>query len=126
MATAPPTAAPPNFYENLPAGGDAAAGGPAPKAKEKDEDWELIKGAQGMYRVAMKIGEAKKDLKPFIDSIKDDIKNLFVKGLKQDPSALDAGGEKPAPEEAPPAAAENAPPGGQTAPPTSTDESHAA
>lgn len=111
MPTAAPTAAPPNFYDNLPNGGNAQA--MPPKKPESDADEDLMKGATGVYRVLSKMAEVKKDLKPMIDKIKDDIKTLVVQGLKGDPSQLDAGKDKTA--EPPPAAK-----------PTTTDETHAA
>ena len=127
MATPAPTAAPPNFYENLPAGGDAASGGPAPKKPggESDADEELMKGLTGVYRVLSKMSKIKKELKPGIDKLKDGIKELVVQGLKKDPKDLDSGDDKSAgaaPPEVPPAGA-GAPP---TPPPSQTDESHAA
>lgn len=110
MPTPAPTAAPPNFYDNLPSGGNAPAA--PPKKPQSDADEDLMKGATGVYRVLSKMAEVKKDLKPMIDKIKDDIKTLVVQGLKGDPSQLDSGDKKPAP---PPAAK-----------PTTTDETHAA
>ena len=125
MPTATPTAAPPSFYDNLPAGGDAAAGGPAPKkpGADKDADEELMKGVAGCYRVVGKIGKAKKGIEPFVDAVKTALKKLAVEGLKMDPKDLeggDDGGDKDTAATPPPAAS----PSG--APPTSTDESHAA
>lgn len=119
-----PTAAPPSFYDNLPAGGDAASGGPPPggkKSGESDADEELMKGLTGVYRVLSKMSKLKKELKPGIDKLKEGIKELVVQGLKKDPKDLDSGEEKP-PE------AEAAPPAGgpPAAPPSQTDESHAA
>lgn len=121
-----PTAAPPSFYDNLPAGGDAAAGGPPPQAGGKqdgdaDADGELMKGLTGVYRVLSKMAKLKKELKPGIEKIKGDIKELVVQGLKKDPKDLDSGEEKP------PEADGAAPAGGPPPPPPSqTDESHAA
>jgi hypothetical protein len=126
-----PTAAPPSFYDNLPAGGDAAAGGPPPPAPggkqggDSDVDGELMKGLTGVYRVLSKMGKLKKEIKPGIDKIKEDIKGLVVQGLKKDPKDLDSGEEKtpdaaPAPDAAPPAGGPPSPP------PSQTDESHAA
>lgn len=120
---AAPTAPPPSFYDNLPAGGEMAAGAKgAQKSPESDVDGEVIKGLSGVYRVLTKIGKLNGKIKPGIDKIKDDIKDLFVTGLKQDPSVLDSGEEKPA-----------TPPDGETpaggppaASPKMTDESHAA
>ena len=119
-----PTAAPPNFYDNLPAGGDAAAGGPPPKKPggESDSDEELMKGLTGVYRVLSKMVKIKKELKPGIDKLKDGIKELVVQGLKKDPKDLDSGEEKPA-ESAPPEPPAGGPP---PSPPSQTDESHAA
>lgn len=120
-----PTAAPPSFYDNLPPGGDAAAGGPQPGGKkggDSDADEELMKGLTGVYRVLSKMSKLKKELKPGIDKLKDGIKELVVQGLKKDPKDLDSGEDKPAeaPPEAPPAGGPPAPP------PSQTDESHAA
>ena len=119
-----PTAAPPNFYDSLPAGGDAAAGGPPPKKPggESDSDEELMKGLTGVYRVLSKMVKIKKELKPGIDKLKDGIKELVVQGLKKDPKDLDAGEEKP-PASAPPEPPAGGPP---SPPPSQTDESHAA
>jgi len=119
-----PTAAPPNFYDNLPAGGDAAAGGPPQKKPggEPDADEELMKGLTGVYRVLSKMSKLKKELKPGIDKIKEDIKVLVVQGLKKDPKDLDSGDDKPA-ESAPPGPPAGGPP---SPPPSQTDESHAA
>ena len=121
-----PTAAPPNFYDNLPAGGDAAAGGPPPKKPggESDSDEELMKGLTGVYRVLSKMSKLKKELKPGIDKLKEGIKELVVQGLKKDPKDLDSGEDKP-PE--PPPAPPEPPAGGPPPPPPSqSDESHAA
>jgi hypothetical protein len=120
-----PTAAPPSFYDNLPAGGDAAAGGPQPggkKGADSDVDEELMKGLTGVYRVLSKMTKLKKDLKPGIDKLKEGIKELVVQGLKKDPKDLDSGDDKPAeaPPEAPPAGGPPAPP------PSQSDDSHAA
>lgn len=122
MATVAPTSAPPNFYENLPAGGDAAAGGPPAKkpGEDKDADEELMKSAAAIYRVVKKMGKLKKGLEPFIAKIKADVKDLAVTGLKMDPKDLDSGDDEAS-------ASDGAPPaGGAGASPTSTDESHAA
>ena len=121
-----PTAAPPNFYDNLPAGGDAAAGGPPPKKPggESDSDEELMKGLTGVYRVLSKMSKLKKELKPGIDKLKEGIKELVVQGLKKDPKDLDSVEDKP-PE--PPPAPPEPPAGGPPPPPPSqSDESHAA
>ena len=120
-----PTAAPPSFYDNLPAGGDSAAGGPqsgGKKGGDSDVDEEIMKGFTGAYRVFTKMAKLKKDLKPGIDKLKEGIKELVVQGLKKDPKDLDSGEDKPAeaPPEAPPAG------GPPAAPPSHTDESHAA
>ena len=127
MPALPPTAAPPNFYDNLPAGGDGAAGMPPAKkgGEEVDKDGELMKGFTGIYRVLGKMAKLNKDLKPGIDKIKEDIKGLVVTGLKKDPKDLDDSGEEKTPDQVPPAGAPPAggPPG---APPSQTDESHAA
>jgi hypothetical protein len=121
MPTAPPTAAPPNFYDNLPAGGDAAAGGPSKKKTDGDE--ELMKAVTKIYGIIGKIGKAKEGIEPLIDGVKTALKKLAIEGLKMDPKDLDTGDETPAASEtAPPAT----PAGGAGAPPTSTDESHAA
>ena len=119
-----PTAAPPNFYDNLPAGGDAAAGGPPPKKPggESDSDEEVMKAFKGMYRICGKLIKLKKDLKPGLDKMKEDIKVMVVQGLKKDPKDLDSGEEKPA-ESAPPEPPAGGPP---PPPPSQTDESHAA
>ncbi len=131
MPPTPPTAAPPNFYENLPGGGEPAAGAPPPGGAgkpggEPDADEELMKGLTGVYRVLSKMAKLKKELKGGIDKIKEDIKVLVVQGLKKDPKDLDAGEDK-APAAPPPAAEPPAPappPGAQ--PPTQTDETHSA
>jgi hypothetical protein len=122
-----PTAAPPSFYDNLPAGGDAASGGPPPggkKGADSDVDEELMKGLTGVYRVLSKMTKLKKDLKPGIDKLKEGIKELVVQGLKKDPKDLDSGDDKPAdappPDAAPPAGGPPAPP------PSQSDDSHAA
>jgi hypothetical protein len=124
MPMPPPTAAPPSFYDNLPAGGDAAGGGPQPGAKkdgESDSDEELMKGLTGVYRVLSKMSKIKKELKPGIDKLKEGIKELVVQGLKKDPKDLDSG------DDSKPAADGGAPAGGPPPPPPSqTDESHAA
>lgn len=124
MAMAPPTAPPPSFYDNLPAGADAAGGGPAKPgagagADEPDTDEEVIKGLTGAFRVMSKVAKLKPNLKAGIDKIKEDIKTLFVTGLKKDPKDLDLGEEKPPASKEPPA-------GGSAASPSQTDESHAA
>ena len=126
MATPAPTAAPPNFYENLPAGGDAASGGPAPKKPggESDVDEEILKGLTGVYRVLSKMSKIKKDLKPGIDKLKDGIKELVVAGLKKDPKDLDSGDDKSEGAAPPPAEAGTPPP--PPAPPSHTDETHSA
>ena len=122
MPTAPPTAAPPNFYDNLPAGGDAAAGASgAKKDGESDGDEELMKGLTGVYRVLSKMAKLKKELKPGIDEIKESVKKLVVQGLKKDPSTLDSGDDK---SDSGSKAAPDSGSGG--APPSQTDESHAA
>ncbi len=122
-----PSPAPPSFYDNLPAGGDAAAGGPPPAGQGKDAgsdvDEELMKGLTGVYRVMSKMAKLKKELKPGIDKIKEDIKVLVVQGLKKDPKDLDSGEDKPAPEAPPPPPPAGGPP---APPPTSTDETHSA
>lgn len=126
MAMAPPTAAPPNFYDNLPAGGDAAGGGPAPKkpGDDSDSDEELMKGLTGVYRVLSKMAKLKKELKPGIDDLKEKIKVLVVQGLKKDPKDLDSGDDKDSSAATPPPdASAGGPP---AAPPSQTDESHAA
>lgn len=122
MPASAPTAAPPSFYDSLPAGGDAAAGNMSPAKKPmEDGHEEILKGATGMYRVASKMAKVNESLKPFVDKIKQDIKILVVQGLKADPSALESGEEKP-PEETP-----AAPPSGrETASPQNSDETHAA
>lgn len=127
MPPLPPTAAPPNFYDNLPAGGDGAAGAPPPMKKggeESDTAEELMKGFTGIYRVLSKMAKLNKDLKPGIDKIKEDIKGLVVTGLKKDPKDLESGEEK-TPDQGAPA---GAPPAGgpPAASPSQTDESHAA
>jgi hypothetical protein len=123
MATAPPTAAPPSFYDNLPAGGDAAAGGPpaGKKAGESDADEELMKGFTGIMRVLTKMSKLKKEIKPGIDGIKEDIKKLVVQGLKKDPKDLESEEDKPSDASAEPPAG-----GPPSPPPSQTDESHAA
>ena len=128
---APPSAAPPSFYDNLPAGGDAAAGngGAGQKPKEKDGDGELLKGAQGMYRVAQKMSEMRDEIKPYTDKIKEAIKALLVKGLKLDPGMLDdsgGSGDKGGSGGASDAGAPPAPPAGGGAPPSQKDETHSA
>ena len=118
---APPTAAPPNFYDNLPVGGDSASGTMgAKKPKMSDADGEIIKGLSAVYRVLTKVGDLKDSIKPKIDKIKDDIKDVFVTGLKQDPSMLEGGEAKT------PASAEPPAGGPPAASPQATDESHAA
>lgn len=121
-ATAPPTAAPPSFYDSLPTGGETAAGGPAKKDKGSDADEELMKGFTGIYRVLSKMGKLRDDLKPGIDKIKTDIKNIVVAGLKRDPKDLDTGDEGGGPKPAEPAPAS----GGPAPAPTPADESHTA
>ena len=124
MALPAPTAAPPSFYDNLPAGGDAAAGGPLPggkKGADSDADEELMKGLTGVYRVLSKMSKLKKELKPGIDKLKEGIKDLVVQGLKKDPKDLDSGEDKTP--DAAPAADAGGPP---AAPPTANDDSHAA
>jgi hypothetical protein len=119
-----PTAAPPSFYDNLPAGGDAGGGGPqgggAKPGADKDADQELLNGVTAVYRVIGKIGKAKEGLKPLIDKVKTAIKELAVQGLKMDPKDLDSGDDSKPAAEAPPAGGPPAPP------PSQTDESHAA
>jgi hypothetical protein len=120
---APATAAPPSFYDNLPAGGDAAAGATGSKKDaEPDGDEELMKGLTGVYRVLTKMAKVKKELKPGIDELKEGVKKLVVQGLKKDPSSLDSGEDKPADSDSKAAPSSGA--GG--APPSQTDESHAA
>ena len=117
MPAAPPTAAPPSFYDNLPAGGDAAAGATgAKKDGESDGDEELMKGLTGVYRVLSKMAKIKKELKPGIDELKEGVKKLVVQGLKKDPSTLDSGEDKPADSSsgADASAASSAPPPSQT------------
>jgi hypothetical protein len=127
MPAAPAAAAPPNFYDNMPAGGDAAAGGSgAKKDGDTDADEELMKGLTGVYRVLSKMAKLKKDVptwKAGIDEIKESVKKLVVQGLKKDPSTLDSGEDKPADygSDAPPAASGSAAP-----PPSQTDSTHAA
>jgi len=116
---APPTAAPPSFYESLPTGGDTAAGAAPEKKKTSDKDGDLLKGAQGIYRVAEKMGQTDDKIKPFTEKIKEAVKALLVQGLKVDPGLLEGGEGKP------PASAEP-PAGGSSAPPSQTDETHAA
>lgn len=111
MAAAP-TSAPPNFYDNLPAGSDMPPQGAAPQ-KKSDADEDLIKGLSQVYRVLGKMGEAKPTLKVKIDDIKDKVKDLFVNGLKANPADLETGETKTA--EPPPAAK-----------PKTNDETHAA
>lgn len=122
MPAPAPTAAPPNFYDNLPAGGDSAAGGPQASAKggEPDTDEELMKGLTGVYRVLSKMAKLKKEIKPGIDAIKEKVKELVVQGLKKDPKDLDSGDDK---SESTPDSPAGGPP---AAPPSQTDESHAA
>ena len=130
MPPTPPTAAPPNFYENLPGGGETAGGGPKPgpagkQGGEPDADGELMQGLTGVYRVLSKMAKIKKELKGGIDKIKEDIKILVVQGLKKDPKDLESGDDKaPAAAEPPPATPPAAPPPGATPPPT--DETHSA
>ncbi len=124
MPAAPAAAAPPNFYDNMPQGGDAAAGGSgAKKDADTDSDEEILKGLTGVYRVLTKMSKLKKDLKPGIDELKEGVKKLVVQGLKKDPSTLDSGEDKPADSgsDAPPAASGSAAP-----PPSQTDSTHAA
>jgi len=125
-----PTAPPPNFYDNLPAGGDAAGGGPQPQGGGKpgadsDADGELMKGLTGVYRVLSKMAKVKKELKPGIDKLKEGIKELVVQGLKKDPKDLDSGDDKGSDSAAPPEPPPAAPPAGAT-PPSQTDETHSA
>jgi hypothetical protein len=68
------------------------------------------------------MSKLKKELKPGIDKIKEDIKVLVVQGLKKDPKDLDSGDDKPA-ESAPPEPPAGGPP---SPPPSQTDESHVA
>lgn len=114
MAVPAPTAAPPNFYDSLPTGGNAPA--QAAKKPETETDDEVLMGCAGCFRVMKKIGKLDDKLKPFVDKIKDDIKTLVVQGLKRDPSELESGDDGSSKAEPAPAAA----------PPTSTDETHAA
>lgn len=84
-----PTSAPPSFYDSLPSGGAAA---PTPqKNEESDTDGEVLKALTGCYRVLGKVAKLKDSLKPDIQKIKDDLKNLVVRGLKKDPSELEGG-----------------------------------
>ena len=124
MPVPSPTSAPPNFYDNLPAGGDAAAGSPAPKKSgESDADGEVLKALTGVYRVLGKVGKIKKELKPGIDSIKEEVKKLVVQGLKKDPGMLDSGEDSSASGGETPAAPDS---GSAGAPPSQTDETHQA
>jgi len=51
------------LYDNMPAGGDAAAGGSgAKKDGDTDADEELMKGLTGVYRVLSKMAKLKKDV----------------------------------------------------------------
>ena len=104
----------------------SAAGGPqsgGKKGGDSDVDEELMKGLTGVYRVLSKMTKLKKDLKPGIDKLKEGIKELVVQGLKKDPKDLDSGEDKTP--DAPPSGC--ARPGGPpAAPPSQTDESHAA
>jgi hypothetical protein len=130
MPPTPPTAAPPNFYENLPGGGETAGGGPqgGPAGKQggaPDADDELMKGLTGVYRVLSKMAKLKKEFKGGIDKIKEDIKVLVAQGLKKDPKDLESGEDKASTAaEPPPATLPAAPPPGATPPPT--DETHSA
>ena len=125
MPAPAPTAAPPNFYDNMPPGGDAGAGGPAPKKPgESDVSEEIMKGFTGIMRVLGKMAKLNKEIKPGIDKIKEDIKVLVVQGLKKDPKDLDSGEDKAEPEAAAPPPPPG--PGGPAAPPSSTDETHSA
>lgn len=114
MPAPSPSAAPPNFYDSLPAG--AADSAPAPKGKSDsdDVDGDVLKALAGCYRVLTKVADMKDTLKGGVAKIKDDLKALVVQGLKKDPSSLESGGDTAS--EKPPAAA----------PPKSTDETHAA
>ena len=114
MPAPAPTAAPPNFYDNLPQGGSAAPAGAGAKSDENDTDGEILKALSGCYRVLSKVGKLKDELKPGLDKIKSDIKALVVQGLKKDPSQLESGDDGSS---APPPAATN---------PKTTDETHAA
>lgn len=111
MAAPSPTAAPPNFYESLPAGASAGANGGA-KKEESETDDEILKALTGVIRVMNKVQGMRADFKAKITPIKDAVKDLIVNGLKKSPADLDTGDDS----QAPPAAA----------PPKSTDETHAA
>jgi hypothetical protein len=120
---APPAAAPPNFYDNLPAGGDAAAGGPQADGGKKmsESDADIEKGLNGIISVLIKMGKVKKEWKGRFDKLKQDALAMLVEiGGK----AVGAEGEAPAATDSTPAA--SAPPSGGGAPPSQTDESHAA
>lgn len=125
MPSAAPTAAPPNFYDSLPTGGESAAGNTAPKPPEgSDTDEEIMKGLTGIMRVLGKMKKIKPDdamFKAGIDGVREKIKVLVVQGLKKDPSSLDTG------DDSSPAAAGAAPnPGTGGPPPSATDQTHAA
>jgi len=96
MATSPaaPTAAPPNFYDNLPAGGGEATSTQSKKPGEPDDDDELMQGFTGIIRVLNKMMKIKKELKPGIDKMKQDVKEMVAGVLKKNPADLDSGEDK--------------------------------
>lgn len=130
MPVAAPTAAPPNFYDNLPTGGETAAGNTSPKKLAgTDTDEELMKGLTGVYRVLSKMAKLKPDnaiFKAGIDDIKEKIKVLVVQGLKQDPSSLDSGDDKTPAADSGAGAGTPPNPGTGGPPPSATDSTHAA
>jgi hypothetical protein len=91
MATPAPTAAPPNFYDNLPANGGAPA---SAKKPDTDSDEEIMKGFVGIFRVLNKMTKLKKELKPGVEEMKQKLKDMTVQVLKKDPKDLDSGEEK--------------------------------
>ena len=123
MAIPAPSAAPPSFYDNLPQGGspDGAGAGAPPQKPDQDTEDDIMLGFGGVIRVLNKMKDLKAELKPGIDKIKDQIKELTVQVLKRNPADLEKG-DKGKPAEGKPAGTE--PPAAES--PKTTDETHAA
>ena len=133
MPAPAPTQAPPNFYDQMPPAGDTASGKTGAGKDEKDGFEEVLKGFQGIYKVARKLEALDKDkIKPLVQPIKDAVKNAFVK-LGKDPSILgsdddkdksDAGGDSGAGADS--GGSNGSPNGSPVPPPSQSDSTHAA
>jgi hypothetical protein len=86
----PPTAAPPNFYQNVAAMSPAAPkGGDKPGGKGgKDPDAELLAGYNGMFKLMAKMKEAKPELGQGFEAVQEILKKQLVDIFKRNPDEV--------------------------------------